>query len=97
MVNKFILVLILVIFSIIFITGLKIHNNTVNEFVLKDYEEFLLSQKYYNEKKLSKKELKKIPKHIRPKPNIEFEKIKTLDTNLRRVPKERLIEAIRET
>ena len=97
MVNKFILVLILVIFSIIFITGLKIHNNTVNEFLLKDYEEFLLSQKYYNEKKLSKKELKKIPKHIRPKPNIEFEKIKTLDPNLRRVPKERLIEAIRET
>tara|TARA_S200000501_G_scaffold73009_1_gene64966 strand:+ start:31715 stop:34402 length:2688 start_codon:yes stop_codon:yes gene_type:complete len=97
MFNKINLILIFSIFIIIYIAGFRVYERVINEFELIDYEEFLLSQKYYNEKKLSKKELKKIPKHIRPKPNIEFEKIKTIDPKLRRVPKEKLIEAIRET
>ena len=61
------------------------------------YENFLHNHPYYTRERLSKKERKKIPKHIRPKPNAEFEKIKTMDPALGRVPQERLFIALKET
>ena len=64
---------------------------------LVNYEHFLKTQPYYNQEHLTKKELKKIPKHLRPKPNAEFEKIKTIDPALGRVPDERLFTALLET
>ena len=61
------------------------------------YENLLHNQPYYTQERLSKKERKKIPKHIRPKPNTEFEIIKTIDPALGRVPQERLFNALKET
>ena len=83
---------------IIFVsTGIGIREGYLHKHGQIVYENLLHNQPYYTQERLSKKERKKIPKHIRPKPNAEFEKIKTMDPALGRVPQERLFNALKET
>ena len=88
------------IFSIIIIISVTYNNDIKLWFKnnkLVKYENYLRSLPYYEQEHLTEKELKKIPKHQRPKPNAEFERLKTIDPELGRVPDERLFSALLET
>ena len=88
------------IFSIIIIISVTYNNDIKLWFKnnkLVKYENFLRSLPYYEQEHLTEKELKKIPKHRRPKPNADFERLKTIDPELGRVPDERLFAALLET
>lgn len=82
------------------ITILAFNSNNIkyyfNNIKRVDYEEFLSNLPYYKQGNLTKKQLKKIPKHNRPKPNVDFDNIKTIDPELQRVPNERLFRALKE-